>query len=161
MKIRAINTTVNYQYTKIDNNELVTTRDSSNGDGLLPGRFEALVFAILIGVGEKILDVVDDGDVEGAARASRDLLAEPEVLLGDLEQVTARARVRVTLQLLVPLHVLDLHLVVRHRFALFLLSSSSFFFFFFFSALSTLVFRFPEEQRRDAKAALGFHDDRM
>ena len=75
MKIRAINTTVNYQYTKIDNNELVTTRDSSNGDGLLPGRFEALVFAIPIGDGEKILDVVDDGDVEGAARASSDLLA--------------------------------------------------------------------------------------
>lgn len=69
----------------------------------------------MIGIMEKIFEVVDDGDVEGAARATSDLLAEFEVFLCDLEQVPARTRVRVRLQLLVPLHVLDLHIVVRHR----------------------------------------------
>jgi len=72
----------------------------------------------LVGIGEEIFDVVDDGDVERAARAASDLFAEFEVFLRDLEEVPARARVRVGLQLLVPLHVLDLHIVIRHRFAL-------------------------------------------
>jgi hypothetical protein len=90
---------------------------SSNGKGLLLGRV-GIVLVSLIGVSEKIFEVVDDGDVEGAARAASDLLAEAEVVLGDLEEVPARARVRVRLQLLVPFHVLDLHVVVRHRFPL-------------------------------------------
>lgn len=89
---------------------------------MLLGRLEALVSSILIGIGEEIFEVVDDGDVERAARASSDFFAEHKVFLRDLEQVPARARVRVRLQLLVPLHVLDLHIVVRHRFALSALS---------------------------------------
>jgi len=82
------------------------------------GRLETVVPSILVGIGEEIFDVVDDGDVERAARASSDLFTELKVFHRDLEEVPARARVRVGLQLLVPLHVLDLHLVVRHRFAL-------------------------------------------
>lgn len=81
------------------------------------GRVEIVLFS-LIGVSQKVFEVVDDGDVEGAARAASDLFAEAEVVLGDLEEVPARARVRVRLQLLVPFHVLDLYVVVRHRFPL-------------------------------------------
>ena len=126
---------------------------------MLVGRFEALVLAILRGVVKEIFDVVDDGDVEGAARASSDLLAQLEVLLGDLEQVPAWTRVRVSLQLLVPLHVLDLHLIVRHRFAR---AVSSFFLLLLLLLLRfvwTVVFGFSEERRminERLNTALGF-----
>lgn len=70
----------------------------------------------LLGVGE-VLGVVDDGEEEGARGAPRNLLPEAEVLERDLEEVAAGARVRVRLQLRVPLHVLDLHLVVRRHLA--------------------------------------------
>lgn len=66
------------------------------------------------GVVHEILLVVDDGDVKGAAWASGDLLPELEVVLGNLEEVAAGAGVGEGLQLLVPLHVLNLHVVVRH-----------------------------------------------
>lgn len=65
-------------------------------------------------IGGEVLRVVDDGDEQGAARAPGDLLAEAEVLLGDLKHVAAGAGVGEGLQLLAPLHVLDLHIVVRH-----------------------------------------------
>ena len=68
----------------------------------------------IIGGGE-VLEIVDDGDVKGTARAASDVLAEAEIVLGDLKEVAAGTRVGVGLQLLVPLHVLDLHVVVRHR----------------------------------------------
>lgn len=68
----------------------------------------------LLGVGEVLL-VVDDGEEEGAGGAPRDLLPEAEVGERDLEQVAAGARVRVRPELRVPLHVLDLHLVVRRH----------------------------------------------
>lgn len=70
----------------------------------------------LLGVGE-VLGVVYDGEEEGARGAARNLLPEAEVVERDLEQVAAGARVRVRLQLRVPLHVLDLHLVVRRHLA--------------------------------------------
>lgn len=70
----------------------------------------------LLGVGE-VLGVVDDGEEEGARGAARNLLPEAEVVERDLKEVAAGARVRVRLQLRVPLHVLDLHLVVRRHLA--------------------------------------------
>ena len=84
---------------------------------------ERFVVAIVIG---EIFDVVDDGDVEGAARAASDFLAELQIVLGDLKEVPAGARVRVRLKLLVPLHVFDLNVVVRHRFVSPLLLSLDF-----------------------------------
>lgn len=87
---------------------------SSNGDwgGLRGGLFPA------VGVGGRVsgevLGVVDDSNEQGTARAAGDLLSEAEFLLGDLEKVAAGAWVGEGLQLLAPLHVLDLHLVVRH-----------------------------------------------
>ncbi|KAF5951182.1 hypothetical protein HYC85_009126 [Camellia sinensis] len=65
-------------------------------------------------IGDEIFDVVDDGDVERTARASSDLFADLEVFFGDLEQVSAGTRVCVRLKLVVPFHVFDLHIVVRH-----------------------------------------------
>ena len=64
------------------------------------------------GFSGEVLGVVDDGDVESAARAASDLLADTEIVHGDLEEVAARARVRVRSELLVPLHIFDLHVVV-------------------------------------------------
>lgn len=64
----------------------------------------------------KIFEVVDDSDVEGAARATCDFLADTKIVLGYLEEIAAGAWVRVRLQFLVPLHVFDLNIVVRHRF---------------------------------------------
>ncbi|GMH02727.1 hypothetical protein Nepgr_004566 [Nepenthes gracilis] len=60
----------------------------------------------------EVLDVVDDGDVERAARAASDLLSEAEVLFRYLKQVSAWTGIGVRLDLLVPLHVLYLYLVV-------------------------------------------------
>jgi hypothetical protein len=51
----------------------------------------------LIKVFEKVFEVVVDGDVERAAKAASDLFAEAELVLGDLEKVPTRARVRVGL----------------------------------------------------------------
>lgn len=86
------------------------TKFSSDGDGLRLRRLDFFVGFIL-----KIFHVIDYGDVEGAARAASDFLADSEVFLGDLEKIAAGARVREGLELLVPLHVFDLHVVVRHR----------------------------------------------
>lgn len=87
----------------------------SNGDGLL--LVGGTGFIVAIGVGEKVIKVVDDSDVERAAWAASDLFADAELVLGDLEEVPARTWIRVRLQLLVPLHVLNLYVVIRHRFA--------------------------------------------
>ncbi|XAR59761.1 hypothetical protein NMG60_11015718 [Bertholletia excelsa] len=89
---------------------------SSDGDGLLLGRFKILL-RFLVRVTDEILDVVDNSYVEGTARASSDLLSEFELFFRDLEQIAAGARVREGLKLLVPLHIFDLHVVVRHRFS--------------------------------------------
>jgi hypothetical protein len=70
----------------------------------------------LLGV-SKVLGVVNDGEEERTRRAARNLLPDAEVVERDLEEVAAGARVRVRLQLRVPLHVLDLHLVVRRHLA--------------------------------------------
>lgn len=69
---------------------------------------------LLIGVIEKIFHVVDDGDVKRAARATSNLFTELKILLGDLEQVAAGARVGEGLKFVVPLHVFNLHVVVGH-----------------------------------------------
>lgn len=66
----------------------------SNGDRLVRG---AVVVVVGFGIAEKIIEVVDDGDVERAARAPSDLFAEFELVLCDLKQVTARAWIRVSL----------------------------------------------------------------
>ena len=83
---------------------------SSDGDGLRLGRL-----GLFVGFFLKIFHVVDHGEVEGAARAAGDFLAESEVFFGDLEKIAAGTRVGEGLKLLVPLHVFDLHVVVRHR----------------------------------------------
>jgi hypothetical protein len=70
----------------------------------------------LLGVGE-VLGVADNSEEEGAGRTPRNLLTEAEVGERDLEQVAAGARVRVRREPLVPLHILDLHLVVRRHLA--------------------------------------------
>lgn len=70
---------------------------------------------LLIRVSKKIFHVVDDRDVKRAARAPSNLFAELKILLGDLEQVAAGAWVCEGLQFLVPLHVFNLYVVVRHR----------------------------------------------
>ena len=56
-----------------------------------------VVVIVGFGVGEKVIEVVDDGDVERAARAPGDLFAEFELVLCDLKQVPARAWIRVSL----------------------------------------------------------------
>jgi hypothetical protein len=102
---------------KFHRNEEFTTHQivrargaSGDGDGA-GGRLVRL-----LGVGE-VLGVVDNGEEEGAGRAPRSLLTEAEVRERDLEEVAAGARIRVRTELLVPLHVLDLHLVVRRHLA--------------------------------------------
>lgn len=66
----------------------------SNGDRLVRG---AVVVVVGFGIGKKVIEVVDDGDVERAARAPSDLFAEFELVLCDLKQVPARAWIRVSL----------------------------------------------------------------
>ena len=87
---------------------------SGDGEGLRLRRFE-IVLGFVIG---EVFEIVDDGNVEGAARAAGHLFAESELVFGDLEEVAAGAWEREGLELLAPFHVLDLHVVVRHRFAL-------------------------------------------
>ena len=55
----------------------------SNGDRLGRG---VVVVIVGFGVGEKVIEVVDDGDVERAARAPSDLFAEFELILGALSR---------------------------------------------------------------------------
>ena len=86
-----------------------------NSNRLLFRRLETLL-RLGIRTASEVFHVVDDGDEERTARATSDLFAHSELILGNLKEVSARAWVGEGLKLLVPLHVFDLHIVVRHRF---------------------------------------------
>lgn len=77
---------------------------------------KTLVCSILIRIDKKIFHVVDDSDVKRATRAASYLLAKLEIFLCDLEQIPTWTRICVRLQLLIPLHVFDFYVIIRHCF---------------------------------------------
>lgn len=60
----------------------------------------------------KAYRIIYDSDDEAAARAGRDVFIIFQLLPGDLEPITAGARVVVNSLLLIPRHVFNLYLVV-------------------------------------------------
>jgi hypothetical protein len=89
----------------------VESNNSSHKDGLRIG----LVARRRVLRRREILRVVNDGDEERTGGASRNLLPESEVVERDLKEIAAGAGIGVGLEFLPPLHVLYLHVVVRHR----------------------------------------------
>nr|GLL24798.1 Protein MEI2-like 1 [Ipomoea trifida] len=82
---------------------------SINGDGLLLRGIEGFLGLI----SDKIFHVVDDGDVKRTTWAPSDLFTLLQLFHGDLEEVSARTRVCIRLKLFLPLHILDLHVIIR------------------------------------------------
>jgi len=62
----------------------------------------------------KVLRIVDDSDIQGATRAASNLLTNFQIRLSYLEKIAAGTGISERLQFLVPFHILNLHVVVRH-----------------------------------------------